>query len=82
MMAMNSGSKHYAALALLKLADNFANHITIAEEGGIQALLKLGRSKISNENVQYKAALAVGHLAKNAASQLITKDSAAPTKHT
>jgi len=37
-----SYARHWAALALLKLADNFNNHITIAEEGGIQALLQLG----------------------------------------
>ena len=30
MMATNSDSQHYAALALLKLADNFENHVTIA----------------------------------------------------
>ena len=36
MMATNSESKHYASLALLKLSDNFENHATIAEEGGIQ----------------------------------------------
>lgn len=56
-----------AALALLKLADNFENHVTIAEEGGINALLKLGKSKISSETMQYKAALTVGKLAKDAA---------------
>ena len=30
MMATNSESQHYAALSLLKLADNFENHVTIA----------------------------------------------------
>ncbi len=40
-MAQHSEARHWAALALLKLADNFNNHITIAEEGGIQALLQL-----------------------------------------
>ncbi|KAL3789162.1 hypothetical protein HJC23_012251 [Cyclotella cryptica] len=74
MMANNLGSKHYASLALLNLADNFENHITIAEEGGIQALLALGRSKISNENVQYKAHLTVGQMAKHAANQLMSKN--------
>jgi hypothetical protein len=70
MMATNSEPKHYAGLALLKLADNFENHITIAEEGGIQALLKLGRSRVANEEMQYKAALTVGTLASNEVSKL------------
>lgn len=67
MMANESQPRHYAGLALLKLADNFENHITIAEEGGIQALLKLGRSRAADEEVQYKAALTVGNLASKAA---------------
>jgi hypothetical protein len=67
MMATESEPRHYAGLALLKLADNFENHITIAEEGGIQALLKLGRSRAADEEVQYKAALTVGNLASKAA---------------
>lgn len=66
MMATESEPRHYAGLALLKLADNFENHITIAEEGGIQALLKLGRSRATDEEVQYKAALTVGNLAYKA----------------
>lgn len=74
MMANNSDSKHYASLALLKLADNYENHITIAEEGGIQALLELGRSKVSSQNVQYKAQILVGQMAKTAASQIMSKD--------
>jgi hypothetical protein len=41
-----------------------------SEEGGIAALLKLGKSKISIGNMQYKAALTVGQMAKNACSQL------------
>jgi hypothetical protein len=40
-MAKHCQARHWAALALLKLADNFNNHITIAEEGGIHALLQL-----------------------------------------
>ena len=68
-MATSSESRHYAGLALLKLADNFENHITIAEEGGIQALLRMGKSKITNDEVQYKAALTVGHLAQTKLSR-------------
>lgn len=62
--------RHYAGLALLKLADNFENHLKIAEEGGIQALLRLGRAQTSDEQIQYKAALAVGQLASNAVKLL------------
>lgn len=36
MLSLDSEPKHYAGLALLKLADNFENHLRIAEEGGIQ----------------------------------------------
>jgi len=36
-------ASRYAALALLKLADNFENHVAIAKAGGLLALLKLGR---------------------------------------
>ena len=42
-------------------ADNFENHISIAEEGGIQALLRLARARSTDEELQYKAALTVGH---------------------
>ena len=66
MLASDAEPRHYAGLALLKLADNFENHLRIAEEGGIQALLRLGRAKSSDEQVQYKAALTVGMLASNA----------------
>lgn len=70
MMAVDAEPKHYAGLALLKLADNFENHLKIAEEGGIQALLRLGRSRSTDEELQYKAALTVGHLASNAVKML------------
>ena len=70
MMAVEAEPRHYAGLALLKLADNFENHIRIAEEGGIQALLRLGRARSTDEEVQYKAALTVGHLASNAVKML------------
>ncbi|CAM9506308.1 unnamed protein product, partial [Heterosigma akashiwo] len=65
MMAVEAEPRHYAGLALLKLADNFENHLRIAEEGGIQALLRLGRARSTDEELQYKAALTVGHLASN-----------------
>ena len=70
MMTTDSETKHFASLALLKLAENFENHLTIAEEGGIQALLKLGKSGVIDEDVQYKAAVAVGALASNEVSKL------------
>ena len=62
--------RHYAGLALLKLADNFENHVAIAQEGGIQALLRLGRERTTDEELQYKAALTVGNLASNAVKLL------------
>ena len=70
MMAVEAEPRHYAGLALLKLADNFENHVRIAEEGGIQALLRLGRARSTDEELQYKAALTVGHLASNAVKLL------------
>ena len=70
MMANESEPRHYAGLALLKLADNFENHIQIAEEGGIQALLKLGRSRAADNEVQYKASITVGNLASKAVANL------------
>ena len=66
MLACDAEPKHYAGLALLKLADNFENHLRIAEEGGIQALLRLGRTRSTDEQLQHKAALTVGQLATNA----------------
>jgi hypothetical protein len=70
MMETESEPRHYAGLALLKLADNFENHIQIAEEGGIQALLKLGRSRVADDEVQYKASITVGSLASKAVANL------------
>jgi len=66
MLASEAEPRHYAGLALLKLADNFENHLRIAEEGGIQALLRLGRVRSTDEQLQYKAALTIGQLATNA----------------
>ncbi len=70
LLSTNAESKHYAAFALLKLASNFENHLIIAEQGGIQALLRLGRSQIVNEEIHYRAAVAVGNLANNAIKSL------------
>merc|ERR1712196_141215 len=56
--------------ALLKLADNFENHVAIAQDGGIQALLRLGRERTTDEELQYKAALTVGTLASNAVKMM------------
>jgi hypothetical protein len=49
-----------------------------SEQGGIGALLSLGKSKVSSANMQYKASLTVGQLAKNACSQI---DSSSPAFH-
>ena len=38
MMAKDSESKHYVALSLLKLADNFENHVTIAGKRWLQKI--------------------------------------------
>mmetsp|Transcript_9985 Transcript_9985/g.16345 ORF Transcript_9985/g.16345 Transcript_9985/m.16345 type:complete len:169 (-) Transcript_9985:13-519(-) len=70
MMSTQAEPRHYAGLALLKLADNYENHIKIASEGGIQALLRLARARSTDEELQYKAALTVGHLASNAVKLL------------
>lgn len=77
MMSVHAEPRHYAGLALLKLADNFENHVAIAEEGGIQALLRLARARSTDEELQYKAALTVGHLAANAV-KLLPKGITAP----
>ena len=70
MMSIQAEPRHYAGLALLKLADNFENHVAIAQEGGIQALLRLGRERSTDEELQYKAALTVGTLASNAVKMM------------
>ena len=44
--------RQYAGLALLKLADNFENHVAIAKAGGLTALLQLGRGGAVDE--EYK----------------------------
>lgn len=79
MMSSDAEPKHYAGLALLKLADNFENHLKIAEEGGIQALLRLGRTRTTDEQMQYKAALTIGQLASNAVKLLPSKANASST---
>jgi hypothetical protein len=42
-MSSDEEPRQYAALSLLKLADNYENHVAIAKAGGLTALLKLGR---------------------------------------
>jgi hypothetical protein len=46
--------------------------VAIAKEGGIQALLRLGRTRTTDDELQYKAALTVGALASNAVKMLPT----------
>lgn len=70
LMAADAEPRHYAGLALLKLADNMENHMAIAAQGGIQALLRLGRTRSTDDQMQYKAALTVGQLASNAVKVL------------
>lgn len=45
-------------------------NVTSNEEGGIQALLRLGRERTTDEELQYKAALTVGTLASNAVKMM------------
>lgn len=58
----------YAGLALLKLADNFENHIAFSEEGGIRALLKLGAigSMALGDKQNLRSSLSLAKLASNA----------------
>jgi hypothetical protein len=44
--------RQYAGLALLKLADNFENHVAIAKAGGLTALLQLGRGGAVDEEYE------------------------------
>jgi hypothetical protein len=60
MLSSDAEPRYYAGFALLKLADNFENHLRIAEEGGIQASLRLEKVRSTDEQLQYKAALTVG----------------------
>jgi hypothetical protein len=62
-------SKHYAALALLRLADNFENHIIIAEEGGIRALIEMG-GRSQYMGIQTRASLSLGQVATTLASKV------------
>ena len=73
MIATNAEPMHYAALALLKLADNYETHITIAREGGIDALLAVGKRKGSNDKASYRAALTVSNLAKEAINRKLQR---------
>ena len=70
MMSADAEPCHYAGLALLKLAENYANHVRIAEEGGVQALLKLVRNNSTDSELNHKAALSLGTLSANAVDKL------------
>lgn len=58
----------YAGFALLKLADNFENHIAFSEEGGIRALMKLGEMgrKVDGGIHNISSSLSLAKLASNA----------------
>jgi hypothetical protein len=66
--------RHYAAIALLRLADNIENHLIIAQQGGIQALLHLGDSKKRawsfHDGIQTKASICLGNVAATLASDV------------
>ena len=63
----SSSSSHFAGVALVRLAENYMNHIAIAEEGGLSVLLRLGRMG-GKKNLQYQASLSITKMAKQAAS--------------
>ena len=70
MVSVHAGPRHYVGLALLKLADNFENHIRLQKMGGAQTFLRLARARSAGEELQYKATLTVGHLSSNAVKLL------------
>ena len=65
-IASNQDPKHYATVCLMKLASNFENHITIAEQGGISSLVTLSKHEKRFLDLQYEAALSAGTLAGQA----------------
>jgi hypothetical protein len=69
-LATEAMTSHCAGLTLLKLADNFENHIIIAEEGGIDALIKLGKKNSKNNTLQSKATLTLSNLASETIASL------------
>jgi hypothetical protein len=70
-LATEASTRHCAGLTLLRLADNFENHIIIAEEGGINALIKLGKKGTSKSGtLQMKATSALSHLASETIASL------------
>ncbi len=77
MLSSDAEPKHYAGLALLKLANNCENHLKITIDGGIQALLRLGRTRSTDDQLQYKAALTLGQIASNAVRMLPNQKTAA-----
>jgi hypothetical protein len=60
----------YSTIALLKLSENIQNYEAITKLGGIQALVRLNRSRSADENIQFKAALTIGKLAASAVELL------------
>eukprot|EP00614_Pseudopedinella_elastica_P002331 CAMPEP_0172590810 /NCGR_PEP_ID=MMETSP1068-20121228/9451_1 /TAXON_ID=35684 /ORGANISM="Pseudopedinella elastica, Strain CCMP716" /LENGTH=1361 /DNA_ID=CAMNT_0013386913 /DNA_START=11 /DNA_END=4096 /DNA_ORIENTATION=- len=62
--------RQYAALALLKLADMFENHVAIARSGGLTALLKLGRGGQVDEEFKCASIKALGLMATNVAAMM------------
>ena len=69
-LATEAMTSHCAGLTLLKLADNFENHIIIAEEGGIDALIKLGKRNSKNNTLRSKATTALSNLASETLASL------------
>ena len=53
----------------------YTYYIYYAEEGGIQALLRLGRVRSTDEQLQYKTSLTIGQLATNAVKLIPSRPS-------
>jgi len=70
LMGSEAEPRQYAALALLKLADNFENHVAIAKAGGLQALLQLGRGGLVDDEFQCAAVKMLGVISSNVAAML------------
>lgn len=71
LIAANQQAKHYASVALMSLSNNYENHLTIAEEGGISAILSVGKRETGfYDHVQWDASSMSGTLAQQALKNL------------
>lgn len=68
MMAIRSNLRFFAGLALLKLAENHLTHLRIAEDGGLDALLKLGKNNELHSEIKYASNIVLSKLSLNLSS--------------